>query len=134
MFLWLDDERDPKDFGLPDAVWVKDFWEFKAFMFKEGNAEKLTAISFDHDLGMRDRDHDGNDCADMVLRLAHLDKPCNYGMDLYVHSMNPVGADRILKTLQEFQQEAIEMGYAVGECKRVTLDYWRSQTNKYLIT
>ncbi|MFH1903509.1 MAG: cyclic-phosphate processing receiver domain-containing protein [Candidatus Omnitrophota bacterium] len=45
--IWLDDERDPKDWERPGWTWVKTATECIELL-KKGNVEE---ISFDHDLG-----------------------------------------------------------------------------------
>lgn len=54
MRIWLDDLRDPRDYGYPDAVWVKSSIDFKLLLIHcliEDDGNSLEAIHFDNDIG-----------------------------------------------------------------------------------
>jgi len=104
MQLWLDDIRDPKDHGRPEAVWVKTAEEALVIL-REGN---VTFISFDHDLGT---ELDGHDVATEIELLVYEGKISMPGWA--VHSANPVGEAEItaaMKSAERFstQRESIE--------------------------
>lgn len=106
--LFLDDFRNP-----PDSTWdiVRSFDAFCAYITEHGLPY---IISFDHDLGYVSPDGDtmlglngepidpatwkeknGYDCAKWLVE--------NHGVPAlwYVHSMNPVGAQRIKQLLEQ---------------------------------
>jgi hypothetical protein len=85
--LWLDDIREP-----PPGynVWCRSFDEAAPYII-EG---RVTHISFDHDLGDV---LSGNDVAKLIEVLAH--NRCVPRITWRVHSMNPVGRERITQTM-----------------------------------
>ncbi len=97
--LWLDDLRNPKDFGCPDYVWFTD--PFKAM--EAIRTQKIDKISFDHDLGvmdpLTDREVSGNDVAKVFEDLAFNGKLQHFP-DWNVHSANPEGAKNIRATME----------------------------------
>ena len=100
MQLWLDDIRDPKDYGKSEAIWVKTAQEAMAIL-REG---KVTFISFDHDLGT---ELDGHDVATEIEQLVHDGKIAMPGWA--VHSANPVGEAEItaaMKSAERFSRKA----------------------------
>lgn len=100
-YLFLDDERNPKDvywFALEDVAWnvVRNYQEFTDYIHKHGMPRH---ISFDHDLG---EEKTGMDCAHFVVSycLDHqLDAP-----SFSVHSKNIVGAENIQNLLLGFSK------------------------------
>lgn len=126
--LWLDDYRDPyindegrvpPQFNSEDIIWVRDYDEFTDWIIKNGLPD---AISFDHDLApehytppeywddylasktyQESKTYEipnGFDCAWWLTQYCWLKK-----LDLplwYVHSANPVGADKIKDCLNRY--------------------------------
>jgi hypothetical protein len=121
MNLFLDDERNPRDVtwvNLPLCHWtiVRSYDEFTAAIRENGLPE---VISFDHDLGEEAYTHafannleffnytavkekTGYDCAMWLV---------NYCLDrrialpkYYVHTMNPIGAENIIKLFESYQR------------------------------
>lgn len=90
--LWVDDVRTP-----PDWTWQ---W---AITYREGlnyllaNADIVTHISLDHDLGTGET---GYDLACVVEELA-MDGRMKSLKAMTTHSANPVGRDRILQAIQK---------------------------------
>jgi len=118
MQLWLDDIRDPKDHGKPDAIWVKTAEEAMAILRKG----EVSFISFDHDLGT---ELDGHDVASEIERLVFEDK---IPMPQWaVHSANPVGeaeitaamksAERFSNSSQNVTRNNIHVGLEIGTSK-----------------
>lgn len=70
--------------------------------------EKFDVVSFDHDLG---RAMDGDDCAKEMLRLPDDRWPDQ----CWVHSWNPVGAERIMRTLMASGIPTLRRPFAAGE-------------------
>jgi len=116
MKLWLDDIRDPKRYGYHDMYWAKNYNEAIAAL-KLG---KVTFASLDHDIGA---------CEDCVKSLSHIGdmrspettffNHCSHeksGYDVIcfmedndiwptdgvkVHSMNPVGKERMNQVIRK---------------------------------
>jgi hypothetical protein len=95
MQLYLDDLRDPKEWGRPDALWVKTAEEAIAVL-RDG---KVTFISFDHDLGT---ELDGHDVASEIERLVYenlIPLP-----EWFVHSANSVGEGEIIAAMKSAER------------------------------
>lgn len=88
--IFLDDERDPPDNGVNWMV-ARSYNRFVSAITVIGQPD---FISFDHDLG-DDEEGTGYDCAMYLLRRGI--KPKN---GYQVHSMNPVGAERIRQCME----------------------------------
>ncbi len=92
-FVWLDDLRDPKDHGFPQALWVKDPKE-AIRLAQEG---KIRRISFDHDLGVFDED--GKEISGAEVAKAFEEMAFHGQLQAVpqwsVHSANPEGRRRI---------------------------------------
>lgn len=92
--LFLDDERFPVEEG---CVIARSYDEAREIVLRDGVPE---FISFDHDLG---EGRSGSDFAHWLVNYL-LDHP-NVDMtnfSFYVHSQNPVGADRIRNLMNSF--------------------------------
>lgn len=106
-YLFIDDERNPKDVtwvNLPkgvDWVVVRSFNEFVNTVLQKGLP---VFVSFDHDLAdahyanMPSAEKTGYDCAKWLVDYC-LDSNLNIP-EFAVHSMNPVGAENIRRYLQ----------------------------------
>lgn len=123
MKLFLDDIREPKEctsymykrigslnpIYLEDWIIVRTYKDFTSFI--DSNKGKITHISFDHDLAdciqLKEQedpdlwfDFDGNreytglDCA-KYFKSVYDKENLKYPV-LFVHSMNPIGTDRII--------------------------------------
>ncbi len=93
--LWVDDERDP-----PGDDWIVARTYNEAFdVIVKGDVD---IISLDHDLG--DYDEEGNELtgytiARVIEEMTYL-HGCKYAPKVcYIHTANPVGAQRIAETL-----------------------------------
>lgn len=125
MNLFLDDERKPMDVTwveLPLCHWtiVRSYYEFTSMITKNGLPEH---ISFDHDLGEEAYRHafsnnlksfnythvtekTGYDCALWLVQYclsARILLP-----KYYVHTMNPIGRENILKLFESYQRYDIK--------------------------
>jgi hypothetical protein len=114
-YLFLDDERNPKDVtwvliggvGCWGADWqiVRSFEEAKAWVTKNGFPD---VISFDHDLGEAHyaMDYsDGQTGYDFAKWLVELDMNTNTmpkDFHFTVHSKNPIGAEYIRSYLENY--------------------------------
>jgi hypothetical protein len=121
--LWLDDVRDPADYGLDGWTWVKTVDEAKSAL-QLNNVQKL---ALDHDLGAcADCMQVYNGSADLWLEASGYQAMpnCSHfgtGYDLVlwmaekgiwskekptVHSANPVGAKAMRQTIDRYFPEA----------------------------
>lgn len=115
--LWLDDIRDPNDYGAIGFVWVKTVDEAKALL-SQGLVKRA---SLDHDLGACATCMDGRDAEDWLIAHNYMAMPnCEHvgtGYDLClwmaetghwpavppnVHSANPVGAARMRGVIERY--------------------------------
>ena len=54
LVVWLDDLRDPKDYGYPEAIWVKsaqEIWSLYLTLQVRSMTNEVTEMHFDNDLG-----------------------------------------------------------------------------------
>jgi hypothetical protein len=119
MILWLDDIRDPKDHGFPDAVWAKNYWQAIAVL-KTGD---VVSASLDHDIGACEK------CTELGLHVGDMLTPettfynnCPHARTGYdvlcwmeennvwppegvqVHTANPVGRARMQQVVNKAYQ------------------------------
>ena len=95
MRVWLDDLRDPADYGFPDALWLKNSEEFKAFMNNRAKPyRRVENWHFDNDLGEK---IEGYHCF-MILeekiifgKMLIPDK-----VNVFVHTSNPSAASKFM--------------------------------------
>lgn len=95
--LYLDDERDPKTSR--DWVIVRSYEAFVATIKERGLP---THMSLDHDLGEESKS--GFECAKWLVSYCLDNELTLGGVDVWVHSANPVGASNIRGLLLQFQQ------------------------------
>ena len=110
MYIFLDDERNPGDVTwtkIPYSIYtiVRTYEDFVRLI--ESLDSPPTHISFDHDLGYGHGvpDHsvkNGNDCAQFYIE--HAFNKGWHGVTFTVHSMNPVGRDKIHRTLNDLER------------------------------
>lgn len=120
--LFLDDLRSPKSCAtyMPNKAYyldnefvvVRSYNEFvDTLINKQLNGYFPSSISFDHDLGSDEENHDavitndnkdGYDCAKWLADFC-LQKNIKLPK-IYVHSMNPVGAKNIIFFLSNFKK------------------------------
>lgn len=98
MKLWLDDER-PAPNGWRQAF---NYAEFEAILL--ANPKQITHVSLDHDLGSEY--HTGYDAACLLEKLAHQEKLMP-GIQVAVHSSNPVGCKRMMAALRATRVDAL---------------------------
>lgn len=99
MNIWLDDLRDPKDYGIHNVIWVKSFSEFKEAI----RVESPQLLYLDHDLG-NDADGTGYDAFCLVEWMLHQGKLENL-MCIYIHSSNSGGVTKMLSADKVFMQK-----------------------------
>lgn len=103
--IWLDDLRDPLDYGFDycgDLRWHKTFTEFKDYISSAFNV-LVEEIHLDHDLGS-DLDGTGYDALLLIEEML-------YGGDLkslktiYVHTSNPSAATKMMSVKDIFRDK-----------------------------
>ena len=115
--LFLDDVRRPEDvkwIELPPGPWgiVRNYADFVLAVENRGMPDH---ISFDHDLadehyknqgGVKFTEKTGYDCVKWLCEYCAL---FGYRLPKYtVHSLNPVGRDRIIRFMESFRQNHIK--------------------------
>lgn len=108
MKIWLDDLRDPKDYGHEDAIWVKsaeEIWWFYLRLNGSGKTHDITEIHFDNDLGI------GYDGYYVFSRLESMIAAGGFkGLKtVYVHTSNPAAAAKFMLAQSFFASCGIEI-------------------------
>ena len=129
MKLWLDDERDPKDpiiqsrFGaIGDETWVKTAEEAVGYIIL--HRQRIKSISLDHDLGPNSSP--GYNVATWIEAQAYLGRLNRITWS--VHSMNVVGAKRMIQSLRnadtywDEQERNVKIGVSTSIPTRTIFD------------
>ena len=87
-YLWVDDRRDPAEFGYAGALWVRD--PQTAIQILKDNPGFFHEMSLDHDMGFTE----GNDGYAIILYLEESGAWPEGGVR--VHSSNTAARDRML--------------------------------------
>lgn len=96
MIIWLDDLRDPKDYGYPDALWLKNSEEFMEFLEDRSKPyRRVTEWHFDNDLG-ENSDHDGYWCFLNLEEKIVFGKMLFGPVNLFVHTSNPSAGHKFM--------------------------------------
>lgn len=108
MRIWLDDLRDPADYGYPDAVWVKNEIDFKLLFIDclisdDGNT--IEAIHFDNDLGEQT---EGYDIFLEIEEFVHKGKLRGL-RSIYVHTSNPAAAQKFMLARDALARYDVDM-------------------------
>jgi hypothetical protein len=100
--VFLDDERVPQfvsnkipNFDSYEWIVIRNYFEFTDFV--DNNLERISLVSFDHDIDSFDesgKEWNGKDAADYLLDVC-MDNKLNLP-DFIVHSMNPIGKGNII--------------------------------------
>ena len=111
MILWLDDIRNPADYGLSATYWFKSFKDFRKLfrIWHKSSFPKVTEIHLDHDLGDMEEDKTGYDALLLIEEML-------YGGNLkslktiYVHTSNPSAATKMMSVKGIFRDKfGVEM-------------------------
>lgn len=101
--IWLDDIRDPKDFGQPDAKWVKSAQELfmlNLYLADSGKIDEVEEIHFDNDLG--EHSPEGYYCFTKLEQMLH--HGAYKGLKrVYVHSSNPSAVHKFMLAAPSFK-------------------------------
>lgn len=106
--VWLDDCRDPKDYGYPDAIWVKSaqqIWNLYMKLLYTGKTNEVTEIHFDNDLGT------GYDGYYVFTRLESILAAGGFkGLKtIYVHTSNPAAAQKFMLAKDSMARNGVTM-------------------------
>jgi hypothetical protein len=112
MKIFLDDIRFPREATNRGWTIVRNYDDF--LWTWALNKHEITEISFDHDLGEGEKT--GYDCLKLV-EAAYLDHRINHVMMMRVHSMNPVGVEKMTKVIKAL--ELVMLRNHCGEEKEV---------------
>lgn len=110
MKVWIDDLRNPADYGHVDAIWFKTSQEAMEFLNNPAKMyRRVTEWFFDHDLG-EDSDQDGYT---VLLRLEELfvfgKPPVVDNVKIFVHTSNPSAARKFMLAADSFKKFGIEI-------------------------
>ena len=108
MRIWLDDKRDPCDYGYPDAVWVKNAIDYKLLLIGcilEDDGLSIEAIHFDNDLGEKT---EGYDLFLKIEELVHKEKLPGL-KQVFVHTSNPGAAQKFMLAKDSLARYGVEM-------------------------
>lgn len=95
MRIWIDDLRDPKNYGFDEAVWVKNSLDYKLLLIDcliKDDGDSVKAIHFDNDLG---EETEGYDLFLIVEEALHKGKLKGLE-EIYVHSSNPSAVHKFM--------------------------------------
>lgn len=107
MIIWLDDLRDPKDYGYPDALWVKNSQEFMEFLNSDSNPHRcVTGWHFDNDLG-EGSDQDGYACFLALEEKIVFDDWIHGPIRIFVHTSNPSAGHKFMLAKESMSQYGV---------------------------
>lgn len=93
--VWLDDIRDPAEYGYPDAKWFKTSQEFMAFLDDKSKLYRnVVDWHFDNDLGELS-ETEGYQCLCALEEKLHFGKMTQTS-SIYVHSSNPSAVNKFM--------------------------------------
>jgi hypothetical protein len=95
MNLWLDDVRDPVEYGHINYVWVKTAEEAIELLKKE----KIKIASLDHDLGTEKTGYNV---------VCWMEENNVWPEKTFVHSQNPVGKQKMLVAINRHYGESFQ--------------------------
>lgn len=104
MLVWLDDLRDPLDYGLDysiDVRWHKTYSEFKDWMTTFSHL--VEEIHLDHDLG-DDLDGTGHDALLLIDEKLYFGKLDSL-KTIYIHTSNPSAAQKMVSVKNIFKEK-----------------------------
>lgn len=109
MKVWIDDMRNPADYGQADAIWFKTSQEAIEFLNDPAKLyRRVTEWSFDNDLG-EDSDQEGYDVFLHLEELLFFGKPCFGSPLIFVHTSNPAAAEKFMLAEESMLRYGIEM-------------------------
>lgn len=103
LIVWLDDLRDPSNYGLQDALWLKNSSEFMDFINdKRKLYRRVSEWHFDSDLG---EIFEGYDCFCILEEKFVFGKPPVVdNVKIFVHTSNPSAARKFMLAADSFKK------------------------------
>lgn len=111
MRIWLDDLRDPKDYGYPDAIWFKTSQEMLQSRYMDEVLKGYRFVDewhFDNDLGP-DSEEEGYDVFLRLEELLMFGKPCFSNPIVFVHTSNPAAAEKFMLAKESMLRYGVQM-------------------------
>lgn len=111
VIIWLDDMRDPKDYGCAGAIWFKTSQELLASRYLCEVQKGYRFVSewhFDNDLGL-ESDQDGYDVFVRLEELLIFGKPCFGNPVIFVHTSNPAAAQKFMLAEESMLRYGVDM-------------------------
>jgi len=100
--LWLDDVRDPNNFDMQGAVWIKNFQDFEdtlTHLIWDMTDDNIVHISFDNDLGEEKEGYHGFCILEEYLHMGYFE-----GLKkVTVHSSNPSAVHKFMLASRTFK-------------------------------
>ena len=90
--LWLDDLRNPKDYGVVGAFWTKSYSLFKKDLCSK--TKNVKEIHLDHDLG-NDSDGTGYNAILLIEEMLYGNMLTKLET-IYIHTSNPSAASKMM--------------------------------------
>ncbi|BBK09325.1 hypothetical protein [Klebsiella phage 05F01] len=109
--IWLDDLRDPKDYGYPHAIWFKTSQEILNSHYLSSLQKGYRFVDewhFDNDLG-EESYQDGYDVFKVLEELLVFGKPCFGNPKIYVHTSNPSAANKFMLAKDSMERYGVEI-------------------------
>lgn len=105
MRIWLDDLRDPKDYGYPEATWLKSYQEWLDFISLPENFNKVESIHFDNDLGEVFEGYHAFQDVECMLYSGEWE----FLKEMYVHTSNPSAAQKFMLAKESMLRYGVQM-------------------------
>lgn len=109
--IWLDDLRDPKDYGYPDAIWFKTSQEMLNSYYMDSMKKGYRFVDewhFDNDLG-EESEQDGYDVFKKLEEIFTFGKPVFGNPVIYVHTSNPSAAKKFMLAKECMERYGVEI-------------------------
>lgn len=108
LIVWLDDLRDPSNYGLQDALWLKNSSEFMDFINDNGKLyRRVSEWHFDNDLG---EVFEGYHCLSLLEEKFVFGKPPVVdNVKIFVHTSNPSAARKFMLAADSFKKFGIDI-------------------------
>uniref|UniRef100_A0AAU7PJL7 Cyclic-phosphate processing Receiver domain-containing protein n=1 Tax=Salmonella phage SalP219 TaxID=3158864 RepID=A0AAU7PJL7_9CAUD len=96
MIVWLDDLRDPIQYGVPEALWIKNSQDFMKFLNSPSKHYRYaTEWHFDNDLGEQS-ESDGYSCFLALEEKIVFGKILRDKVKIFVHTSNPSAGHKFM--------------------------------------
>lgn len=117
MIVWLDDIRNPEDYGVYEALWYKtsqDLMKSLIFNDKFKGYRNVKEWHFDNDLG-EESEEDGYSCFLELEKRLYSDEKFQVIPTIFVHTSNPSAGSKFMlaskNLMQRFNVQMIKKFY-----------------------